>query len=333
MGVRVREIDDADLPVVAPWFDDAETQVRLGPRSWLDRARRQAATESDRHALVVIDEAGPAAVLDVEVQTDGRAGFAIAVDPRRRGTGLGRAALDAALGDDRFGHVLTWRVGVEHDHVASRTMFERYGFRLAGERDPGGFDYLALPVVAVRARQLLGRKFRAHGVTVEITEVEAYSGTDDPASHAYTRTPRSEIMYGPPWRLYVYRSYGIHHCANIVTGPTAQAAAVLLRAGRVVDGLELARSRRTPGVADEHLARGPGNLAQALGITADDKGVDVRHHAQIRLGSPPHRTPEIQAGPRVGIAEAADWPWRFWIPGDPTVSAYRPHPRHRRRRA
>lgn len=101
------------------------------------------------------------------------------------------------------------------------------------------------------ARDLLGRTFTAHGVTVVLTEVEAYGGPDDPASHAYQRTPRSAIMYGPPWRLYVYRSYGIHYCANIVSGP------------------------------------------------------------------------------RVGVRRAADRPWRLWIDGEPSVSAYRAHPRAR----
>ncbi|WP_317697461.1 DNA-3-methyladenine glycosylase [Aeromicrobium sp. REDSEA-S32_B7] len=136
--------------------------------------------------------------------------------------------------------------------------------------------------VAARAVALLGRELRGHGVTVRITEVEAYGGILDPASHAYTRTPRSEIMYGPPWRLYVYRSYGIHWCANVVTGPTEQAAAVLVRAGRVVDGLDLARERRGD-VADTRLARGPGNLAQALGAA----GVGVLDLlVRCRRGSP-----------------------------------------------
>jgi DNA-3-methyladenine glycosylase len=179
--------------------------------------------------------------------------------------------------------------------------------------------------VVERARALLGRTFTGHGVTVVLTEVEAYGGVEDPASHAFTRTPRSEIMYGPPGRLYVYRSYGIHHCANVVTGPTELAAAVLLRAGRVVDGLGLARSRRGD-VDDVRLARGPGNLAQALGLTIADLGTPVTTGSGVGLGERVE-TPEVVAGPRVGVARAADVPWRFWVAGDATVSAYRRSPR------
>ena len=129
--------------------------------------------------------------------------------------------------------------------------------------------------VVRRARALLGRTITGHGVTVRITEVEAYGGMEDPASHAFTRTPRSEVMYGPAYRLYVYRSYGIHFCANVVTGPTEIGAAVLLRSGEVVDGHDLARLRRGIEGRDVQLARGPGNLAQALGITLDDLGTDL----------------------------------------------------------
>ena len=188
--------------------------------------------------------------------------------------------------------------------------------------------------VVRRARGLLGRTITGHGVTVRITEVEAYGGREDPASHAFTRTPRSEIMYGPAYRLYVYRSYGIHFCANVVTGPREIGAAVLLRSGEVVDGIDLARLRRGQPATDAQLARGPGNLAQALGITLEDLGTDLlaEHPAAegftgVRLGSEPARRPRIASGPRVGVSKAADVAWRFWIEGDPTVSAYRRSPR------
>lgn len=182
------------------------------------------------------------------------------------------------------------------------------------------------PHVAERARSLLGRVLHGHGVAVRITEVEAYGGVLDPASHAFTRTPRSEIMYGPPWRLYVYRSYGMHWCANIVTGPTEQAAAVLVRAGEVVDGIELARERRGT-VPDARLARGPGNLARALGVTDADLGTELLEPGGVALGPVAPDPGPISAGPRVGVSQAADVPWRLWLTGDPTVSAYRRSPR------
>lgn len=176
------------------------------------------------------------------------------------------------------------------------------------------------------ARALLGTRLVGHGVSAIITEVEAYAGIDDPASHAFTRTPRSEIMYGRPWRLYVYRIHG-HHCANVVTGPTEQASAVLIRAGRIDNGIELARERRGE-IADDYLARGPGNFTKALGITIADLGTDLKVATPIFLDRDVETPPvEITAGPRVGVRHAADRPWRFWISDDPTVSAYRRHPK------
>lgn len=163
-------------------------------------------------------------------------------------------------------------------------------------------------------------------MVVRITEVEAYNGPDDPASHAYIRTPRSETMYGPADRLYVYRIHG--HRANVVTSPEGQGSAVLLRAGEVVDGVAAARARRGD-VADHLLARGPGNLARALGITMADLGTDLRVPPGIVLhrDAAPLLPGAVAAGPRVGVRLAADRPWRYWIEGDPTVSAYRRHVR------
>ncbi|MFM9377551.1 DNA-3-methyladenine glycosylase [Gordonia sp. VNK21] len=183
------------------------------------------------------------------------------------------------------------------------------------------------PLVCRRARDLLHTVIVGHdGVAALITEVEAYNGPDDPASHAYTRTPRSTMMYGPPDRLYVYRIHG-HHCANVVTSPEGEGAAVLLRAGRIVAGHAQARARRGD-VADHLLGRGPGNLARALGITMADLATELTdprgvHLAGSRAGGGPPAG--VGVGPRVGVRLAADRPWRFWVPGEPSVSAYRRH--------
>lgn len=172
-------------------------------------------------------------------------------------------------------------------------------------------------------------------VTVVLTEVEAYLGEQDPASHAFGGpTPRSQVMFGRAGHLYVYLSYGVHWCCNVVTGPTGHASAVLLRAGRVVEGAALARSRRGATVADRALARGPGCLGQALGIGRDDLGADLLDHGPLRLWRPsaqqtaqqttqPVVQPVVRSGPRVGVSRAHEEPWRFWIDRDPTVSSYR----------
>lgn len=177
------------------------------------------------------------------------------------------------------------------------------------------------------AHGLLGSRIVNGDVSVVLTEVEAYAGPLDPASHAYTRTARSDIMFGPPLRLYVYFSYGVHWCANVVWGPEGTAAAVLLRAGRVVSGLEEAHQRRGVAVPDHRLASGPANLTKALGIGGADTGADLNDHAGIHLEPLNGPMPVILAGPRVGVSRAADVPWRFWIAGDHTVSAYRRNPR------
>ena len=162
-------------------------------------------------------------------------------------------------------------------------------------------------------------------VALRLTEVEAYSGEGlDPASHAHRGpTPRAEIMFGPPGRLYVYFSYGVHWCANVVVGPEGRGSAVLLRAGEVVVGEELARSRRPAARTARDLARGPARLTQALGIGPEERGADLLHPAgSVRL----HRGPApsaVTAGPRVGISQATDLPWRFWETAAPSVSVFR----------
>ncbi|WP_310963346.1 DNA-3-methyladenine glycosylase [Nocardioides terrisoli] len=167
------------------------------------------------------------------------------------------------------------------------------------------------------APRLLNAVLRHEDVAVRITEVEAYDGAHDPGSHAFRgRTNRNAVMFGPPGHLYVYFTYGMHHCANLVTGADGDPGAVLIRAGEVVDGLDLARSRRGRST-DRDLARGPARLCQALGLTLTDNGIP----ADLEAGTPP---PSYATGPRVGLRHAADRPWRFWIPGDPTVSRYVP---------
>ncbi|MBP0460410.1 DNA-3-methyladenine glycosylase [Streptomyces montanisoli] len=168
-------------------------------------------------------------------------------------------------------------------------------------------------------------------VSISITETEAYSGAADPASHAYRgRTARNAVMFGPAGHLYVYRSHGLHWCANIVTGTDGIASAVLIRAGRVVEGEDLARQRRGAKVETPRLARGPGNFCQALGITAEHNGANLLEGASVVLSQGgPVPAELIRVGPRVGVSKAHDWEHRFYLAGDPTVSAYRLSPRAR----
>lgn len=183
------------------------------------------------------------------------------------------------------------------------------------------------------APQLLGRRLSSTGeggtVTVVLTEVEAYAGADDPASHSYRGpTPRNEVMFGPPGHLYVYLSYGIHWCANVVTGPEGEASAVLLRAGRVVEGHDLARRRRGERIADRALARGPGCLGQALDLSRAENGLDLLGEGPLRLLPGEPVAPDgITSGERVGVRLAHDRPWRFWTTGEPSVSSYKRSPR------
>ncbi|MFV2114890.1 DNA-3-methyladenine glycosylase [Micromonospora sp. LOL_025] len=194
-------------------------------------------------------------------------------------------------------------------------------------------DLLAGPVVPA-ARGLLGCRLTAGDVTVRITEVEAYAGTaGDPASHAHRgRTPRNAVMFGPAGHAYVYFTYGMHWCVNVVTGPDGEASAVLLRAGEVVDGIEAARARRPAVRRDVDLARGPARLCAALGVDKSAYGRWLLGDGPVRLRPAEAPVPgeAVAAGPRVGVTGAHDVPWRFWIAGDPTVSAYRRHvPRSR----
>jgi DNA-3-methyladenine glycosylase len=183
-------------------------------------------------------------------------------------------------------------------------------------------ERLAGPVLQV-APLLLNAVLRHDGVAVRITEVEAYAGPDDPGSHAFRgMTRRNEVMFGPAGRLYCYFTYGMHVCANVTVGPDDSASAVLLRAGEVVEGVTTARERRA-GAVDRDLARGPARLCRALGIELTDNGTDLASgRLTLELGEPPA---VVDTGPRVGLREAPDRPWRYWIAGDRTVSPYRRH--------
>ena len=180
-------------------------------------------------------------------------------------------------------------------------------------------DVVSGPVLEAAPR-LLGAHLTHGSVTVRLTEVEAYAGADDPGSHAYRGpTERTRVMFGPAGRLYVYFTYGMHFCCNVVCGPDGEASAVLLRAGEVVDGTDVARSRR-PRSTDRDLARGPARLCSALGIDRAQDGLDATT-ALVLADDPPA---EVATGPRVGLRPAPDRRWGFWLPGEPTVSRYVP---------
>lgn len=185
------------------------------------------------------------------------------------------------------------------------------------------------------ARVLLGkllvrREDDGSETVVRLVETEAYR-EDDPASHSYRgRTPRVEAMFGPPGRLYVYFTYGMHWCCNVSCEVDGTGAAVLLRAGLLLSGHDYVRRRRGERVRDRDLLRGPARLAQGLGVDRVWYGVDLLDGSSpLRLEDdgwePPAHT--LRAGPRVGVRAAADRPWRVWVEGLPEVSRYTRHPR------
>jgi DNA-3-methyladenine glycosylase len=206
----------------------------------------------------------------------------------------------------------------------------------------GLFERPALEVAPRLIGAVLEHQAPAGLVAVVLTEVEAYEGAADPASHAYRgRTARNAVMFGPPGHAYVYFTYGMHFCVNLVCLPEGTASAVLLRAGRVIEGAALAGARRAASAGPRDLARGPARLCQALGITRAQNGADVCAPAsplRVRsgMGSAPAPNgaspPAVSRGPRVGVNAAGDRPWRFWLTSDPTVSGYRPHTPRRARR-
>jgi DNA-3-methyladenine glycosylase len=185
------------------------------------------------------------------------------------------------------------------------------------------------------APHLLGSVLTHHShegtVSVRITELEAYMGPGDslhpdPGSHTFRGpTARNAPMFGPAGHLYVYFTYGMHYCANIVCGPAGSASAVLLRAGEVVEGRHLAMVRRPTSKSVSDLASGPARLATTLALTTADSGRDaLAEPFELRLPVVP--STEFASGPRVGVSGdggSASYPWRFWLPGDPTVSRYK----------
>jgi len=179
------------------------------------------------------------------------------------------------------------------------------------------------------APALLGSLLTVGPVSLRITEVEAYLGVgEDPGSHSFRgQTPRNSTMFGDAGHLYVYFTYGMHTCANIVCSPPGTSGGVLLRAGEIVSGLPLARSRRTTSKRDTDLAQGPARLTVALGIAMTDDGADLAA-SRVRLDVAAPLSPAlISSGPRTGVAGAggtSDYPWRYWITDDPTVSRYKP---------
>ncbi|MEW2508442.1 DNA-3-methyladenine glycosylase [Amycolatopsis sp. CA-161197] len=163
-------------------------------------------------------------------------------------------------------------------------------------------------------------------VGVRLVEVEAYRGFDDPASHSFRgKTPRNALMWGPAGYLYVYFVYGMHFCANVISGEEDEPGGVLLRAGEVVQGADLVRARRPNARGNGEVAKGPAILTSVLRVDLSQNGVDLTDPAspvRLRVGErvPPER---IRSGPRVGVATGIDTPWRFWVDGSPAVSAYR----------
>ncbi|MFJ2116214.1 MULTISPECIES: DNA-3-methyladenine glycosylase [unclassified Streptomyces] len=207
------------------------------------------------------------------------------------------------------------------------------------DRLPLPRDFFDRPVLDV-APDLLGRTLvrvtDAGPVELRLTEVEAYAGEIDPGSHAFRgRTARNAVMFGPPGHAYVYFTYGMWHCLNLVCGPEDLASGVLLRAGEITVGAEQARKRRISARHDRELAKGPARLATALDIDRTLDGTDVcagpGTPLSILTGTPATNA-QVRSGPRTGVGgDGAVHPWRFWIDGDPTVSPYRAHSPRRRR--
>ncbi|MCT4354923.1 DNA-3-methyladenine glycosylase [Streptomyces sp. Je 1-79] len=197
------------------------------------------------------------------------------------------------------------------------------------------FDRPVLEVAPDLLGRILVRRTSEGRLELRLTEVEAYAGAIDPGSHAFRgRTARNAVMFGPPGHAYVYFTYGMWHCLNLVCGPEGHASGVLLRAGQVLEGADQARKRRLSARYDRELAKGPARLATALDVSLSLNGTDTCAGPDAPLsllsGTPP-TSDLVRNGPRTGVGgDGAPHPWRFWIDDDPTVSPYRAHvPRKR----
>lgn len=202
---------------------------------------------------------------------------------------------------------------------------------------PATRDFFARDSLSV-GPELLGTVLAhtdAHGtVAIRLTEVEAYGGERDPGAHAYRgKTARNATMFGEPGHVYCYFTYGMHHAVNLVTGRVGQPYGCLVRAGEVVLGTDLARARReakprSSRLRDWELARGPACVAQSLAATRANDGDDLLGGAWRLLLPDGHTVLPHETGPRVGLSgpsgDGAAFPWRYWLPGEPSVSAYKP---------
>lgn len=198
------------------------------------------------------------------------------------------------------------------------------------------FDRPVLEVAPDLLGRLLVRTTPEGPITLRLTEVEAYDGGNDPGSHAFRGpTARNGVMFGPPGHVYVYFTYGMWHCMNLVCGPEGVASAVLLRAGEIVEGAEHARTRRVSARDDKELAKGPARLATALDVDRALDGTDACAEGETPLRiltGTPVPSGQVRNGPRTGVSgDGAVHPWRYWTADDPTVSPYRAHVPRRRR--
>lgn len=195
---------------------------------------------------------------------------------------------------------------------------------LADTAHPLLAEFYARPTLQV-ARELIGKTLwsRVDGELTSgvIVETEAYVAAIDPAAHGYRgMTARTRTMFGRPGHAYVYISYGMHHCLNVVTEPEGEAAAILVRALEPRTGITVMRARRGARISDRDLCRGPGRLCQALGITLTEDGVSLAGPLLWITGTPDWTHSAVATSPRIGITRAVEWPWRFYVPGSRYVS-------------